>query len=436
MKFITSHHILRRPGLSASSPVADDPATLATTQIVLPRTLVRLPEHPRRSPEGAVTAALLIDGENCSPELVAPALIEAARHGTVAIRRLYANPTVMRQQRWQALLTKHQIEAVPHERTAIGKNATDIALVVEAMDLLHEGAIGCFCLLASDSDYTPLVKRLRAAGRIVVGIGGRQTPPALTQACSIFITLDRRDATVPAPAVSPVQPPVQLIALPQSDPQLRAATTPAAKPAPSAPRPEPVDPTAMLLTSWWAVHQACGTVSLSNLIVEIELRFPHQKPQTYGYDRFATLIHNRKDLFTIRPDSNYAEHFIVALTDQAAARSSLKVIVERADQTAPRASPNAAMAPATPHHVPSQAASPRTAPSELGVLLERAWQQAPKQDGWLDLSAFGLAIRKLAPTFSARAHGHAQLKGVLKAHAKRFELRQRSNGHWEVRLRP
>lgn len=67
--------------------------------------------------------------------------------------------------------------------------------------------------------------------------------------------------------------------------------------------------------------------------------------------------------------------------------------------------------------------------------MERAWQQATKQDGWIELSAFGVAIRKLAPTFSARAYGHAQLKGLLKAHADYFELRQRNDSQCDVRLR-
>lgn len=288
MHSIAPHRLLRRSGLSASSSVAHAPAPLITTQIALPCTLVLAPERRRISSEGAVAVALLIDGENCSPDLVATALVEAARYGNVAIRRLYANPTVISQQRWQSMLTSHQIEAVHHERTAIGKNATDIALVVEAMDLLHQGTIGCFCLLASDSDYTPLVKRLRAAGRVVIGIGRAQTPPALTQACSIFIALDRCDTTASPPAVTPGHPTVQLGAPAQSDPQARAPTTPCPQPDRSAPRPEQADPTAMLLASWRAVHQMLGVVSLSSLVFEIQLLFPALKPQTYGYDSFAT----------------------------------------------------------------------------------------------------------------------------------------------------
>ena len=105
--------------------------------------------------------ALLIDGENISPDLTAQMLVEAGKFGGVTIRRVYGNVTSPNMQRWKEVMTQYALQGMHQMQTATGKNAADIALAVDAMDLFYRDHVTRFCLVGSDSDYTPLVLRLR-----------------------------------------------------------------------------------------------------------------------------------------------------------------------------------------------------------------------------------------------------------------------------------
>ncbi len=135
--------------------------------------------------------AVLIDGDNISSDLIAPILAEAGKFGGVTIRRVYGNWAVSSMHGWQQIAGHYGLEQRHHEQVALGKNAADIALVIDAMDLLYRGDVNHFCLATSDSDYTPLVRRLRAAGCIVIGIGKPPTPSSLRQACTFFISTEQ-----------------------------------------------------------------------------------------------------------------------------------------------------------------------------------------------------------------------------------------------------
>lgn len=427
---------LSRPALPRVGPNLIPPCTI---RIRLPRTLLAERNDGVPEPQDAMAVALLIDGENCAPDLVATALVEACRFGSVHVRRVYANPAVLGQRGWHDALVHHQLEAVHHERTALGKNATDIALVVEAMDLLHDGAIDCFCLLASDSDYTPLVKRLRAAGRVVVGLGRAQTPPALTQACSVFITLERVGNLNDGSPASPLRlvesaklasQPIDLVGAPAcagTDVIAAPLHAPAlevkrAGGAPTQATPHPGryqdNPAPLLLNAWAKVFQARGEVSLSNFVIEIQRTYPGCMPQHYGFERWTTLIRQRSDLFTVRQGSGNGGNQIVDRVDELLAPSR-------------QASTNARPASAAQ---PLAKVPPCSAEGALRAMLVTALRQALPQGGWLGLSAFGIQLRRIDPSFSARAHGHAQLKGLLKAHPDLFELRQRGTSQCDIRL--
>ncbi len=136
--------------------------------------------------------ALLIDGENISADLISPILIEAGKFGAVTTKRVYGNWTQPTMQRWKELSQHYGIQQIHHtEVTSSHKNAADIALVVDAMDMLYRDNIDHFCIVTSDSDYTPLVQRLRSAGCTVLGIGRPGTSPALTKACTVFLTTEQ-----------------------------------------------------------------------------------------------------------------------------------------------------------------------------------------------------------------------------------------------------
>ncbi|MEA3137810.1 MAG: hypothetical protein QOC71_2091 [Thermoplasmata archaeon] len=137
-----------------------------------------------------VPVAVLIDADNVAADMLETVLAEAARFGRPTIRRVYGNWTGTELQGWKKLLHDHALQPVQQFAYVPGKNATDTALIIDAMDLLHGGQAQVFCLVSSDSDYTRLAMRLRESGKTVVGMGRAQTPKSLIKACDRFIALD------------------------------------------------------------------------------------------------------------------------------------------------------------------------------------------------------------------------------------------------------
>jgi len=136
--------------------------------------------------------ALLIDGDNISPTFTPSILAEASNFGQLVTRRIYGNWSSPNMQRWREVAAHYALEQKHHGLVAPGKNATDIALVIDALDLLYSGNVQHFCLVTSDSDYTPLVLRLRQAGCLVFGICDTQkAPAALVNAFSVVIPTEQ-----------------------------------------------------------------------------------------------------------------------------------------------------------------------------------------------------------------------------------------------------
>src|SRR6266567_1045401 len=152
-------------------------------------------------PPPVIPVALLIDGENViAPDLIAHLLVEAGKMGGVTIRRVYGNWSALSMQPWKKSMTLHAIEPRSNLSTKSGHNATDIALVIGAMDLLYQG-IRHFCLVAGDSDYVPLVLRLRQEGCIVLVVGTSSVAADLKEASSKFFSTEQ--LVPPQVAVSP-----------------------------------------------------------------------------------------------------------------------------------------------------------------------------------------------------------------------------------------
>lgn len=133
--------------------------------------------------------ALLIDGENVSSDFAVYMLAAAGKFGGVTVRRVYGNWAQPSMRSWQAIASHYNMLTIHYQPPVAGKNATDIKLVVDAMELWHEG-MRRFCLVSSDSDYTPLVQRLCESGCFVLGIGKAEASPMLKQACTVFLTLE------------------------------------------------------------------------------------------------------------------------------------------------------------------------------------------------------------------------------------------------------
>ncbi len=131
--------------------------------------------------------ALLIDGDNAQPSLIGQILTEAGKYGLVTIRRIYGDWTTVNMSGWKNALNDNAIQPIQQFRYTIGKNATDSAMIIDAMDILHGHLVDGFCIVSSDSDYTRLATRIREMGFFVMGVGKRSTPKAFVNGCNIFI---------------------------------------------------------------------------------------------------------------------------------------------------------------------------------------------------------------------------------------------------------
>jgi uncharacterized LabA/DUF88 family protein len=131
--------------------------------------------------------AVLIDADNTSPRIAAGLFEEIAKFGEASVRRIYGDFSSPRLKSWIEILQRYAIDPYQQFAYTSGKNASDIALVIDAMDLLHSGRFDGFCLVSSDSDFTRLASRLREQGGDVYGFGEHKTPESFRQACRRFI---------------------------------------------------------------------------------------------------------------------------------------------------------------------------------------------------------------------------------------------------------
>jgi len=134
--------------------------------------------------------ALLIDADNVSASKIALMVAELSKYGTVNIRRAYGDWASTRLKGWKDKLHDFAIRPIQQFSYSVGKNATDIALVIDAMELLYTQKLDAFCIASSDADFTPLVMQLRANGHDVYGFGERKAPVPFVNACTTFLYLD------------------------------------------------------------------------------------------------------------------------------------------------------------------------------------------------------------------------------------------------------
>ncbi len=141
--------------------------------------------------------AVLIDADNVSPRYIRHILDEISNHGTPTYKRIYGDWTSTRMTPWKDVLLQHSIMPIQQYSYTTGKNATDSALIIDAMDILYSGHVDGFCIVSSDSDFTRLAARLREAGMYVIGMGERKTPMPFITACEKFKYLEVLATGVP-----------------------------------------------------------------------------------------------------------------------------------------------------------------------------------------------------------------------------------------------
>lgn len=135
--------------------------------------------------------ALFIDADNAPASKFESVLSEVAKYGVVTIRKAYGNWKNPSLKPWEDLLNEYAIQPIQQYDLTKGKNASDIALVIDAMDIMYTKNIDVMCFVSSDCDFTPLVTRVLAEGKVVLGFGERKTPLPFVNACSKFLYLDR-----------------------------------------------------------------------------------------------------------------------------------------------------------------------------------------------------------------------------------------------------
>lgn len=220
--------------------------------------------------------AVLIDADNASARIAPGLFEEIAKIGEASVRRIYGDFSGTRLKSWADILATHAIQ--PHQNFAYtsGKNASDIALVIDAMDLLHSGRFDGFCLVSSDSDFTRLAARIREEGVDVYGFGEQKTPESFRQACRRFIYTEN---LLPE-AAAPDRP------LPSG-----AAPPPALKP-PSAAR-------NLIRTAIGQLDDEDGWVALGGVGQRLSILASDFDPRTYGQGKLLDLV-ERAGGFEIR----------------------------------------------------------------------------------------------------------------------------------------
>lgn len=134
--------------------------------------------------------AVLIDADNVSASALEGLIAEIANYGVALVKRIYGDWTLPNLKSWKEQLLEHAIQPIQQFRYTVGKNATDSALIIDAMDLLFRAKLDGFCLVSSDSDFTRLASRIREEGLMVIGFGERKTPRAFVTACDRFVFTD------------------------------------------------------------------------------------------------------------------------------------------------------------------------------------------------------------------------------------------------------
>ncbi|MDQ3616933.1 MAG: NYN domain-containing protein [Actinomycetota bacterium] len=224
--------------------------------------------------------AVLIDSDNTSAKWAKQILAELAKYGTLTVKRAYGDWTTQNLVGWKPELHQHAIQPVQQFAYTVGKNSTDSALIIDAMDLLYSGNLDGFCLVSSDSDFTRLATRLREAGKTVYGLGWRKTPTAFISACDKFTFLEVLSEH-PLDGTDDSPPPDRQEAQ-ESVRTSNAAVTPFV--------PKLLDVREILAPAITGTSKESGWSSLSSVGSYIGKNHASFDPRNYGFTRLSELV--------------------------------------------------------------------------------------------------------------------------------------------------
>ena len=270
--------------------------------------------------------AVLIDADNLSPRIAAGLFKTIARLGEARVRRAYGDFSGQRLKSWVEILPTYAIDVHQQFAYTPGKNASDIALVIDAMDLLHSGRFDGFCLVTSDSDFTRLASRLREQGADVYGFGERKAPESLRQACRRFTYIEDL-----LPAASP---PATIV-------------VPSPQPKAQAPQAKPTQPVRSPGAAIAILHEAValsdaddGWVRLATVGSHLMKIVDGFDPRSYGYRKLSDLVRGT-EAFDVDASNNLGIRIRPRATVQPPA----------ADPATPRQIPVSDQAPSYPQNL-------------------------------------------------------------------------------------
>jgi len=232
--------------------------------------------------EPTARLAVLIDADNAQAAVIDGLFAEIARYGDATVRRIYGDFTTQASSSWKQVLQRHAIKPVQQFAYTTGKNATDSALIIDAMDLVYTRRFDGFCLVTSDSDFTGLAVRLREEGLMVLGFGEQKTPVAFRNACHKFTFTE----VLRAPAEEAVTNPQPVTPTP---------VPPTATPAP--PQAPLEIPKAFLMQALEQSVDDAGWAHLGTFGSYLNKLQPEFDSRLYGYKKLSDLIRAKTDLF-------------------------------------------------------------------------------------------------------------------------------------------
>ncbi|HWR95323.1 MAG TPA: NYN domain-containing protein [Arenimonas sp.] len=248
--------------------------------------------------DGQRRLAVLIDADNAQASIIEGLLAEIARYGVASVKRIYGDWTSPHTAKWKKSLLKHSINPVQQFPYTTGKNATDSAMIIDAMDLMYTGRFDGFCIISSDSDFTRLAQRLREEGLTVFGFGERKTPESFVAACDKFVYTEVLRPEAPA-AAQPAQA------------KKNAARKPAGKKdEPATQKPEPAKSSARAELPVELIRQAIeeesdetGWAHLGAVGSYLTKIRPDFDSRLYGFSKLSELFKKNPKLFLVEERS-------------------------------------------------------------------------------------------------------------------------------------
>lgn len=381
--------------------------------------------------------ALLIDGDNnSSSSFSSSALLAAAGElGEVTIRRVYGNWSQSSMRGWQDIAHRYGFEQCHHGQIVPGKNATDIALTIDAMDILYSGTIDHFCIVASDSDYRPLLLRLRSAGCKVIGIGKRTAPLALKAACTTFVCLEQLS-------------PVTCSDHSSLEEDLLTSHPPHVLPCPASAIPldeETQSPSLLMLLTraYLEVAKQRGEewIRLSDIGSELKRIHALFRPAQYGYKDLQTLLNAYSAHFEMRRQASKGKPVLVRHKPASLLSSPVLTSPGNAEarmQSEESTQEQAACVTSTPAAMDLDLQTEQQhRDSDLAALLLRAYHLAAEKhaEGWVPIPDLSAALKRLDPEFKATRYGYKNLPVLVRRLSNLFQTRKQTEGvvkHLEI----